>query len=376
VESAATSKPGRNEASGVDPELSRIVQRAVPRARILKAVAMGPDDASPSQSITAKSAGYGIPIRIDVEADGQRRSFVLHGSSANQFGHDRRADRAAELLLAADTFASIPRHTRALDVGAFRRDGSSVSLLDSGEFYLLTEFAPGTAYAEDLRRIAKTHIAEPEDVRRVDVMVDYLVSLHAERQQGLAAYQRSLRDLLGSGEGIFGIVDAYPLETPGAGQDRLQQLEARCLEFRWKLKQREPRLARVHGDFHPFNVLFDEESSLYVLDTSRGSLGDPADDVACMAVNYVFFALEDMGSWRAAFARLWYQLWDQYLTRSGDGEMLSVAAPFLTWRLLVLACPVWYPNLSANARGRLLGLADAALSADRFDPKLAEAVFR
>ena len=337
---------------------------------------MGPDDASPSQSITAKSAGYGIPIRIDVEVDGQRRSFVLHGSSANQFGHDRRADRAAELLLAADTFASIHRHTRALDVGAFRRDGSSVSLLDSGEFYLLTEFAPGAAYAEDLRRIAKTHVAEPEDVRRVDVMVDYLVSLHAERQQGVAAYQRSLRDLLGSGEGIFGIVDAYPRETPGAGQGRLQQLEARCLEFRWKLKQREPRLARVHGDFHPFNVLFDEASSLHVLDTSRGSLGDPADDVACMAVNYVFFALEDAGSWHAALAARWYQLWDEYLAKSADGELLSVVAPFLTWRLLVLACPIWYPNLSANARERLLGLADAALSTDRFDPRLAEAVFR
>src|SRR5687767_7732441 len=134
MESAATSEPHEHHPADVDPELSRIVRRAVPRARILSAVAMGPDDASPSQSITAKSAGYGIPIRIDVEVDGQRRSFVLHGSSANQFGHDRRADRAAELLLAADTFASIPRHTRALDVGAFRRDGSSVSLLDSGEF--------------------------------------------------------------------------------------------------------------------------------------------------------------------------------------------------------------------------------------------------
>ncbi len=367
--------PRELEPRDIDPELQRIVQRAAPGARILRARAMGADDASRGGAATAKSVGYGIPIRIDVEIGDQRRSFVLHGSSANQFGHDRRADRAAEVLLAADTFGLIPRHTQALDVGAFRQDGSSVSLLDSGEFYLLTEFAPGTAYAEDLRRIARTHVVEPRDVSRVDTLVSYLAALHAERHEGVTAYRRSLRDALGSGEGIFGIVDAYPAETPGADARRLQQLEARCLEFRWKLKRHAPRLARIHGDFHPFNVLFDEQSTLHLLDTSRGSLGDPADDVSCMAVNYVFFALEDPASWQAAFARLWYQLWNAYLARSGDAELLAVVAPFLTWRLLVLACPVWYPNLTASARQRLLSLADAALAAERFDPRLAEGVF-
>jgi hypothetical protein len=360
----------------IDPELQRIIQRAAPGARILRARPMGADDASRNGSVTAKSAGYGVPIRIDVEVHDRKRSFVLHGSSANQFGHDRRADRAAELLLARDTFGNIPRHTQALDVGAFRQDGSSVSLLDSGEFYLLTEFAPGTPYAEDLRRIARTHVVEPGDVRRVATLVGYLAELHAERHDGVTVYRRSVRDVLGSGEGIFGIADAYPSETPGADARRLQQLEMRCLEFRWKLKRHESRLARIHGDFHPFNVLFDEQSVLHLLDTSRGSLGDPADDVSCMAVNYVFFALEEPASWQAAFARLWYQLWDEYLARSGDAELLSVVAPFLTWRLLVLACPVWYPNLTASARERLLALADAALAAERFDPRLAEAVFR
>ena len=158
--------PSELESRDIDPELQRIVQRAAPGARILLARPMGVDDASRSGAVTAKSAGYGIPIRIDTEIQGQARSFVLHGSSANQFGHDRRADRAAELLLAADTFGHIPRHTRALDVGAFRQDGTSVSLLDSGEFYLLTEFAPGTAYAEDLRRIARTQVVESRDGHR------------------------------------------------------------------------------------------------------------------------------------------------------------------------------------------------------------------
>lgn len=367
--------PSVTEMLDVDPGLVRIVERAIPGARVLRARALGTDDASQGEQVTTKAAGYGIPIRIDIEVRGEARCVVLHGSSANQFGHDRRADRAAELLLAADTYGSIPSHTRVLDVGAFRRDGTSVSLMDSAEYYLLTDYVAGTPYAEDLRRIAAARSAAPADLERVRVMVDYLVALHAEHPEAPQAYRRALRDLLGGGEGIFGIVDAYPANAPGASPLQLRQLEQRCVDFRWRMKARPPRLSRIHGDFHPFNVLFDDQGSLRVLDTSRGSLGDPADDVACMAVNFVFFALQDRASWQSAFARLWREFWSRYLTASGDTELLDIVAPFLTWRMLVLACPAWYPNLSGDARERLLSFASAALLAERFEPELAEGLF-
>jgi aminoglycoside phosphotransferase (APT) family kinase protein len=361
--------------SSIDPELTRIVQRAVPHARLLSAEELGTDDGAQTRQATAKAAGYGVPVRIEAEEAGVRRKLVLHGTSANPFGHDRRADRAAELLLAADTYALIPRHASALDVGAFRHDGTSVSLKDAGEFYLLTEYVDGQPYAEDLRRIAKTRAAQQADIEKVRTMVDYLVQLHTSQPDRDLAYTRSLRDLLGSGEGIFGIVDGYPSTTPGANAERLREIEQRCLTWRWRLKGRTPRSRRIHGDFHPFNVLFDGDS-LRVLDTSRGSLGDAADDVTCMAVNFIFFALEDRAAWHGALAELWRELWRRYLARTGDDELLLVAAPFLAWRLLVLACPVWYPNLSAESRGRLLALAEAALQVERFDPQLAEEVFR
>jgi thiamine kinase-like enzyme len=359
-----------------EPALVHLVERAIPGARVLRARTFGTDDASVGEQVTTKAAGYGIPIRIDIEVDGETRRVVLHGSSANQFGHDRRADRAAELLLAADTYGSIPSHVRVLDVGAFRNDGTSVSLMDSREYYLLTDYVTGTPYAEDLRRIAEARSATPADLERVNVMVDYLVALHAERPDSPGAYRRSLRDLLGSGEGIFGIADAYPPDVAGASPQQLRQLEQLCLEFRWRLKARPPRLSRVHGDFHPFNVLFDDQGALRVLDTSRGSLGDPADDVACMAVNFVFFALEDRTTWSSAFSQLWREFWRRYLDASGDTELLGVVAPFLTWRLLVLCCPAWYPNLAGHARERLLAFASAALLAERFDPDLAAGLFQ
>lgn len=360
----------------VDPELARIVQRAAPGALILRTATLGNDAGARGEQPTAKAAGYGIPIRIDAIVDGRPRSFVLHGTSSNQFGHDRRADRAAELLLAADTFSALPRHAHALEVGALKRDGHSVSLANTGEFYLLTDYLQGRPYADDLRRIASQRAIVSADLSRVRALVDYLVLLHVRQADTGGVYRRSVRDLLGSGEGIFGIVDAYPALTPGVDLQRLQQIEARCLAWRWRLKERSERLARSHGDFHPFNVLFDEQAGLQVIDTSRGSAGDPADDVTCMAVNFIFFAIEDESAWHAAFSGLWREFWSEYLSRTKDEELLLVAAPFLAWRLLVLACPVWYPNLSARARERLLSFIELVLAQARFDPQLAEQVFR
>lgn len=367
--------PDPNPSPPLDPLVERIVCAAVPGARILRGRVLGADDAAAAEQ-TVKGAGYGVPLRIDVELDGKAQSYVLHGTSENPFGHDRRADRAAELLLAADTFGRIPRHSRVIDVGAFLKTGGSVSLTDSGEFYLLTDYVEGHRYADDLRRIAHGGRADASDLARVDRLVDYLLALHTPALENAAAYPRALRDLLGSGEGIFGIVDAYALDSPGASAARLARLESLCLDWRWKLKAKEARPCRIHGDFHPFNILFNGEGELFVLDTSRGSVGDAADDVACLAVNFVFFALDREGTWQAAFRALWQRFWSRYLERSSDPRLLEVVAPFLTWRLLVVACPVWYPSLPAAARARLLAFAEAALTQDRFDPTLADEVFR
>ncbi len=168
----------------------------------------------------------------------------------------------------------------------------------TGEFYLLTDYAEGTPYADDLRRIARTGVLEPKDSERLDRLVDYLVDVHRERLPETTLYTRSIRDLLGSGEGIFGMADGYPEHTPGLKKGSLHRIERACLEWRWRIKHKAHRLVRIHGDFHPFNVLFKANSTLAVLDASRGSAGDAADDVTAMAVNFVFFSNFDPKLWK------------------------------------------------------------------------------
>src|SRR3989304_2907834 len=45
----------------------------------------------------------------------------------------------------------------------------------------------------------------------------------------------------------------------------LEEIERRCVTWRWRLKGRTDRLRQVHGDYHPFNILFREGGDFTVL---------------------------------------------------------------------------------------------------------------
>jgi hypothetical protein len=304
---------------------------------------------------------------VRYRAGGDERSCVLHTMSPNWFGHDRRADRAALALLAADTYGDVPKHVRTLDVGAVGESGELVSLAGSGEFYVITSYAEGSLYAHDLRAIELREAAEERDLDRARALAGYLAELHRPPHPGpREVYERAIRDLVGSGEGLFGIADGYPEGAVPA--ERLAGIERRAVEWRWRLRGRSHRLRKTHGDFHPYNVLFREGVDFTVLDASRGCAGDPADDLAALAINYVFGKVLYPRSWKAGLGPVWRAFWSTYLDGTGDHEVLEVIAPFFAWRALVVACPVWYPGLAAGQRDALLRFAERTLDAPRFDP--------
>lgn len=329
-----------------------------PGAQIVRADAMRDDETAGAE---LKALGYGRPFRI-VLTTGD--AIVFHTARPDDFGHDRRADRVGNLLTAYDTFRAIPKHAAALDVGCVARDGTLVSLAHTGEPYLITRWVDGDLYADDLRRVAERGEATTRDRERAGLLAGLLLEIHAAPGSHPAAYTRAIRDLLGHGEGIFGLVDSYDAATPGASPARLRALEEACLAWRWKLRGRTDRLRRTHGDFHPFNIVFHTDGTPALLDASRGAQGDPADDVACIAINFIFFGAGRTGR---PLAPLWRELWSVYL--AGDTvDVLAAVAPFFAWRALVLASPRWYPHLSRPDRDRILGFAERALAADRFDP--------
>jgi hypothetical protein len=341
-----------------DVKLSEYLRSPVVRTSVL-----GEDAVDHEQ----KQAGYGIPVLVEYEAAGGPRRAVLHTMEAAHFGHEHMSDRAQILLWQKDAFNRLPRHVRALDIGAFQTGGTPISLGTAEEFFLLTDYAEGAGYFLDLERVAKTGLLNGPDRARADALCDYLVDIHRVAGTDGNLYVRRIRELIGHGECIMGIADSYA-GTQFCPTDALRQIEHLCVDWRWRLKDRTHRLKQVHGDFHPWNILFRNGTDFTVLDRSRGEFGDPADDVACLTLNYVFFSLERSGRLEGAFEELFRRFWTRYLDNSGDAEMLDVVAPFFVFRALVMANPVWYPQLAEKIRRQLFAFSLAVLSEDRFDP--------
>ena len=315
-----------------------------------------------------KGYGYGVPLRIDYELDGAPRRAVIESVRPGPFGHEHMADRAQQLLWAHDAFGRLPRHVRSLDVGAVRSSGELVPLGNAEELFMLAGFIEGHEYADDLIRLRAGEALRPLDRERADALCDYLVSIHRVRGSESGLYLRRVRELVGHGECIFGVCDSYPADGPVA-PTRLREIEKRCVDWRWKLRGKTHRLRQVHGDFHPWNILFRDGADFSVLDRSRGEWGEPADDVTCLAMNYLFFSLQRSGRLEGAPRELWLRFWARYLERSGDSEVLAVAAPFIAFRGLVMANPLWYPALAPSVREALLGFIENVLDAERFGPE-------
>jgi len=85
-------------------------------------------------------------------------------------------------------------------------------------------------------------------------------------------------------------------------------------------------------------------------------------------MNYLFFSIQRFGRMEGVFESLFKRFWSRYLKTTGDREMLEVCAPFFAFRGLVMAHPVWYPNLSEEARSKLFNFIEAVLNTDTFQP--------
>lgn len=324
-----------------------------------------------------KTLGYGVPyLVVYTEGERTKRSIVSTMRISRGFGHDYRADRIDNLVLSYDTWNRLPNHSKIQDIGAFKKsDSSMLSLGDADEFFLLRPMVEGIEYYKDLDRVFAVGVLESNDVPRARALASYLATIHAKKntkKEDGELYIRKIRDTLGHGECIFGLADSYPDKTDFLVECELAELEKKCVEHRWLLRKNTSRLCQVHGDFHPWNVLFSKDSKrpleFCLLDRSRGEWGEPADDVCAMSINYVFYSLRKYGDLRGEYEELFKEFIRTYMEKTGDSQMFQAMPLFYTFRALVIASPLWYPTLSRETRRKIFNFAHNILNEGRFDP--------
>ena len=206
-----------------------------------------------------KQFGYGCPFLVSCKVDDRKEPLVFHRIRRNAFGRERQDDRAAAVWLDFKTFNHLPRHVPAVDMLLRSGKGEMVSIHGAKEVLLVTSYRPECPYADDLMRARDQGKIQPLDIRRAETLASYLAEIHQVKHNEPTLWRRGLRDLVGHGEGIMGLTDSYPQNLDYVTNRELHSIEEMANTWRWKLKPFVNRLCQVHGDFHPFNIIFEEE---------------------------------------------------------------------------------------------------------------------
>jgi hypothetical protein len=321
-------------------------------------------------SVDIRKLGSGVQgsgFLIGMKTVAGEKSYVVKTLLSEGFGHDYPSDRAGVFLLDLDEYKNLPGHVKAVDVLAELEDGSVKSVGGGTEYYLLMEKVEGRDYFSDLNSFARKERLDNQDIEKIRAMALYLAGIHALKKDSKTLYWRKLRDTVGHGECLMGVFDIYPDDS--VPYEVMTNIIKKSVDWIYKLKPRYKRLSQIHGDFHPGNIWFKEQNDFVLLDRSRGPWGEPADDVTALAINYLFFSIKRHGDVRGAYQEGLELFFQEYIRASGDKEITEVVAPFFAFRAAVVANPVFYPELSPEARLKIFRFADSVLSIDTFSFK-------
>jgi serine/threonine protein kinase len=309
---------------------------------------------------------HGAAYRVKFTSPHEERTLIMKALFPSRFGHDHYSDRAQVLLLANANYNHMPKHIKAVDVVGESPD-RLISVKHAKEFYIFMEEAGGESYFKDLDAILKRGVLNTLDMERAKMLAHFLADIHAIRYSGQDAkvlYRRRIRDLIGHGECVMGIIDAYgsvDFTTDG----ELVAYAGRCLNWWGKIRDKGERLCNVHGDYHPGNIRL-KGDDFVLLDRSRGSWGEPADDVSCLSINYIHYAIKDRGTFEGPFAELFRLFLEAYLEKTKDDGFFEVAQPFFAFRVLVIANPKFYPHDTIETKRKLIDFGLSVLETERF----------
>jgi thiamine kinase-like enzyme len=206
-------------------------------------------------------------------------------------------------------------------------------------------------------------------IERVKILAEYEAKIHAVKKNDPVLYLRRIRDLIGRGDCITGIIDSYPRDERTfafTSDDEFMRIERKCIEWRWKLRDKTKRLCQVHGDMHPFNILW-QNKKFMLLDRSRGEWGEAADDVSCLSINYIFWSLMTSKYFKEPFRLLFETFIKRYIELTKDDAIFKIIQPFYAFRSLVIAHPFFYPNITVDCRRQIFNFMNSILDTDEFD---------
>jgi hypothetical protein len=174
--------------------------------------------------------GTGYLVRFRT-SEGEKR-LIMKALFPSGFGHDHYSDRAKVLLLAHDAYNRMEKHVHSVDVVGESGEGL-ISLKDAREFYLFMEEAQGRTYFQDMNAILERGHLNNADREMTKRLAHFLADIHSNKYTGEdqeILYRRRIRELIGHGECIMGVIDTYD-STAFITDQALMEYAGECLAW-------------------------------------------------------------------------------------------------------------------------------------------------
>lgn len=294
----------------------------------------------------------GIGYLLEFEIGGEKYRKILKSLYTENMGKEYSADRAQALILAHSLYPLMKKHIRSTDVIGLEKNGGVVSIGETEEFFIIMEEACGEDYFNDLRRIGESDKLEEADKNKAVILARYLADLHKQKFNKGSLYKRKIRDTIGGGESIMGVMDMYPEKLDWFPQREQVQIVQKAVEFWMRDKYKIGRLCNVHGDFHPGNIWFTDADDFVILDRARGEFGEAADDITALTINFIFYSLIYKGKFSGPLKELMDIFIKEYFRLANDKEMEKIIAPYWAFRAAVLCNPCFYPDTFFGSAGK------------------------
>lgn len=315
--------------------------------------------------------GYSLKFKLN----GKNKTLVLKSLFTENLGMDHYSDRAASLLDAHDNYNKMKDHVKSEDVLAHNENNSLTSIGKAKEFYILMEEAKGEDLFKDFEKIKETKQLTEETKEKIKKISDFLVELHKNKHESIPLYRRKIRDTLGSGGSLIGLLDMHPDPAFKQFEEKWIQIVKLSINFWKRSRNMHNRLCEIHADYHPGNLWF-ENQKLTILDRSRGRFGEPADDITAFAINPIMYSLMTNGNFEGPFKEMFDIFWNNYFKQTNDKEMRKIMAPYIAFRVSVVTNPIFYNDEALGGkekatfiRSRMINLALNILKDNEFNPE-------
>ncbi|MBI2105465.1 phosphotransferase [Candidatus Woesearchaeota archaeon] len=318
------------------------------------------------------SGVVGSGYKVEFNLDGNKMVKILKELFKEEMNLDYPSDRARNLLLAHSNFNQMKNHVNSVDVLGVKSNSDIVSLDGTQEFFLLMDEAKGRDMFKDFEEISKQDYLTNKQRNKIIMLSDFLVDLHKNKKSLPSLYKRKIRDTIAS-ECLMGVLDMYPENLDWINDEEITNIVKLSVDFWRKTKRMHHRLCEIHGDFHPGNLWFDGDK-LTILDRTRGTYGEPADDIAAFIINPIFYGLAKNGKFDGALKETFELFCDNYFLKTKDSQMFKVIQPYLIFRIAVVCNPLFYNDDFFNGnpseiRKKLFGFAFKLLNREEFNYK-------